>query len=171
MDAVSLLQQQSFGTHQWLENTVGEVTPEQVHWATPNGLHLGAHYAHIVGGEDMLINVVAKGGAPMAATAWAGKTGLSEPMPQGAYDAWARTVQIDMPALRAYGQAVFANTADYIKSLTPEDLDRKIDLTAFGLGEVSLGFFISGIVLANANWHCGEISCIKGLQGLKGYPF
>ena len=54
--------------------------------------------------------------------------------------------------------------------MTPEELDREIDLTSLGIGKVSLGFFLSGIVLANANWHCGEISLLKGLQGLKGYP-
>jgi hypothetical protein len=55
--------------------------------------------------------------------------------------------------------------------LTPDDLDREIDLTASGLGKVSLGFLIGGITLGNTNTRCGEISCIKGLQGLKGYPF
>ena len=119
----------------------------------------------------MLINAVAKGGAPMAATDWAGKTGLSEPMPRGSFSDWSRTATIDMTALREYGRAMCANTEAYIASLTPEDLDREIDLTALGLGKVSLGFFIGGIVLANTNWHCGEISCIKGQQGLKGYPF
>lgn len=170
MDAITLLKQQSSGSHQWLEGTVGDVTPEQVHWAPPNSVNLGAHYAHIVTGEDFLINAIAKGGAPMFATSWEGKTGLSEPMPQGAWDGWARSVKIDMPALRAYGQAVFANTDAYIASLSPEDLDREIDLTSLGIGKVSLGFFIGGVTLANTNWHCGEISLLKGLQGLKGYP-
>jgi len=170
MDGVTLLQQQAKWTHDWLESTVGDVTSEQAHWAPSNGVNLGAHYAHIVFSEDALINHMAKGEAPMAATSWAGKTGLSEPMPQGAWDGWARSVRIDMPALRAYGQAVFANTDAYIASLTPEDLDRQIDLTSWGLGMVPLGTFISSITLANDNWHCGEISMLKGLQGLKGYP-
>ena len=171
MDAVTLLKQQAHGTHQWLAGTLGDISSEQAQWAPEGALSVGAHYAHIVNGEDALINAVARGGAPMAATDWAGKTGLSEPMPQGSFSDWSRTVTIDLPALRAYGQAVFANTEAYIASLTPDDLDREIDLTAFGLGKVSLGFFISGITLGNTNWHCGEISCIKGLQGLKGYPF
>lgn len=170
MDAVTLLKQQAHGTHQWLEGTLGDLTSEQAQWAPEGAMSAGAHYAHIVGGEDMLINAVAKGGAPMAAGEWAGKTGLSEPMPSGSFSDWSRTVTIDMPALHEYGRAVNANTEAYIASLTADDLDREIDLTALGLGKVSLGFFISGIVLANTNWHCGEISCVKGLQGLKGYP-
>ncbi|MDQ6833795.1 MAG: hypothetical protein M3008_10370, partial [Chloroflexota bacterium] len=94
----------------------------------------------------------------------------NEPMPQGPFDEWSRTTQFDVPALRAFGKAVFANTESYIASLTPEDLDREIDLTSWGMGKVPLGVFIGGITLANTNWHCGEISLIKGLQGMKGYP-
>ncbi len=170
MDAVTLLKQQAHGTHQWLAGTLGDITPEQAQWAPKGAMSVGVHYAHILGSEDMLINAVIKGGAPMAATDWAGRTGLSEPMPRGSFSDWSRTVTIDLPALRAYGQAVTENTEAYIASLTPEDLDREIDLSAAGLGTVSLGFFISGIVLGNANWHCGEISMLKGMQGLKGYP-
>ena len=120
MDTVFLLQQMARSAHEWLEQTVGDVTPEQVHWAPENGLNLGAHYAHIVISEDVLINRIIRGGAEMASASFEGKTGLSEPMPQGAFDDWAKTVQIDMPALRAYGTAVFANTEAYIGSLTPE---------------------------------------------------
>jgi DinB superfamily len=170
MDAVFLLQHLAKSAHQWLEQTVGDVTPEQVHWAPENGVNLGAHYAHIVVGEDVLINGIARGGAEMAGASLEGKTGLSEPMPQGAFDEWAKRVQIDMPALRAYGAAVFANTEAYIASLTPEDLDREIDLASWGMDKVPLGVFIGAFAIANTNWHCGEISTLKGLQGLKGYP-
>lgn len=75
-----------------------------------------------------------------------------------------------MPALRAYGQAVFVDTESYIASLSPEDLDREIDVTHWGMGKVPLGAFIGAITLVNTNRHCGEISLLKGLQGLKGYP-
>lgn len=170
MDAVTLIQQQAHGSRGWLEGTLGDLTPEQLKWAPQGVPPIGAQYAHIVTGEDFLVNALAKGGAPMFATDWAGKTGLSELPPQGAWGDWSRSVDVDLPALRAYAKAVFANTEAYIASLTPEDLDRTVDLTALGIGKVSLGFFLSGIVLANLNWHCGEISCLKGQQGLKGYP-
>lgn len=170
MDAVSLLQQTAKSTHEWLDMTVGDVTSEQAQWAPPNGANIGAHYAHIATSEDAMINAIVRGESLMAATSWAGKTGLSEPMPQGAFDEWSRNVRIDMPALRSYSQAVFANTEAYIASLTPEDLDRPIDLTSWGVGIVPLGIFISSFAIANTNCHCGEISFIKGLQGLKGYP-
>lgn len=171
MEAISLLQHQARAAHDWLEETLGDVTSEQVHWAPEGGPPLGAHYAHLITAEDFIINVLAKAGAPMLATSWEGKTGLSElpPGPTG-WGAWGRSVRVDLPALRAYGRAVYANTENYIASLTSDDLDRQLDLTDLGIGKIPLGFFISGTMLANTNWHCGEISCIKGLQGLKGYP-
>ena len=170
MDAASLLQQLAVSAHQWLESTVGEVTSEQAHWQPPKGVNIGAHYAHIVNGEDVLINEMAKGEKSLAATTWEGKMGLSEPLPWGPLDAWSRSATIDMPTLRAYGQAVFAGTEAYIGSLTADDLDRPIDLTGWGMGMMPLGTFIGAFAIGNTNWHCGEISFVKGLQGLKGYP-
>ena len=121
MDAVTLLKQQAHGTHQWLEGRWVTSIPRRRNGPQRARCLPVTHYAHLVNAEDALIIAVARGGAPMAATDWAGKTGLSEPMPQGSFSDWSRTVTIDLPALRAYGQAVFANTEAYIASLTPED--------------------------------------------------
>src|SRR3990172_9560312 len=113
MDGISLLRQQFQASHGWLEATLQDVTPEQAHWAPPGKANpLGATYAHVVLGEDAMINGMVNGGAPLFATAWAGKTGLSE-MPPSPSDgqpwyAWARRVRIDLPALRQYAQAVYA---------------------------------------------------------------
>jgi hypothetical protein len=170
MDVKTLIQQQTQSARQWLEGTLGDPTPEQLHWAPPGASSIGAHYAHILTGEDALVNGVAKGGAPLFAAEWAGRTGLSDLPPRGAWGDWGRSVQVDLPALRAYGAAVHGSMDAYVASLSPEDLDRTVDLTSFGIGQVSLGFFLTGVVIANLNWHCGEISCLKGQQGLKGYP-
>jgi hypothetical protein len=37
MDAITLIQQQMYGARQWLEGTVGDLTPEQVQWTPANG--------------------------------------------------------------------------------------------------------------------------------------
>lgn len=52
MDAVTLLKQQAHGTHQWLEATFCDLTSEQAQWAPEGAMSAGAHYAHIVGGQD-----------------------------------------------------------------------------------------------------------------------
>ncbi len=50
------------------------------------------------------------------------------------------------------------------------DLDQILDLSSIGFGQQSMSW-VYGIMLANMNWHTGEIACLKGLQGQKGYPF
>ena len=117
---------------------MADVTAEQAQWSPPGRANpLGATYAHAVLAEDMLVNGLLKGGPPLMATSFAGKTGLSEPPPPPDQDFgdWARRVQVDLAELREYGQAVYRNTGDCISSLTEDDLERTIDLTNMGLGK------------------------------------
>ncbi len=53
----------------------------------------------------------------------------------------------------------------------PDDLEREIDLSNFGLGKQSVAWVMNNGVIGHVASHCGEISCLKGLQGAKGYPF
>lgn len=155
-------------SHGWLEATLGEVASAELSYQ-PAGVatSIAAQYAHIVTSEDFFINAVLKGGAPVMA---AGNTGLSEmPPPDTNWGDWARRVQVDLAAARAYGQTVYAATDAYLSSITDDDLGRAIDLTNMGLGPQTVGSLLN-ILLINANNHCGEISTVKGLQGLKGYP-
>jgi hypothetical protein len=170
--ASALLRQQFTLGHEFLEGTVQGVTAEQAHWTPPGrGMPLGAHYAHVVVSEDMLINGLLKGSAPVAATTWAGKTGLSELPPQAPpWNDWAGQVQIDLPALHSYAQAIYEATDGYLASLTDAALDQTMDLSALGFGQQTLGWFLSVLVF-NVHTHTGEIACVKGLQGLQGYPF
>ncbi len=175
MDAISVLRIGFDGAHGILETTMQDVTPEQAHWAPPGVSNpLGANYAHTVLGEDMMIHGLLQGGAPLLATSWAGKIGVSEPPPapdQGSWDKWARSVKVDLPAIREYAKAVYADTDQYLGSLGAAGLDKPLDLSMFHLGEQTVGFFLSGILLQHVNSHLGEISCLKGLQGARGYPF
>jgi hypothetical protein len=88
----------------------------------------------------------------------------------GPWDDWARGVQIDLPTLRGYAQAVYANTDAYLANMTPEEWNRPLDLTAVGMGQSTVSELLTNILLDGAA-HCGEISAVKGLQGLQGYPF
>jgi DinB superfamily len=170
--AVDLLRAQYKGAHDVLEATMQDVTAEMAHWSPPGIANLlGATYAHVVTGEDAILNGMAKGAAPLLATSWAGKTGLSELPPMGgSWSEWSHRVQVDVAAARAYGQAVYADTDAYLATLTDADLGRTVDLSPMGLGQQGLGWLLS-IMLNNVAWHTGEISCLKGLQGAKGYPF
>jgi hypothetical protein len=177
MDAMQLLRLQIDFAHQVMEGTMADVTPEQAHWSPPGrATPLGASYAHVVVSEDAIINGMLKQAAPLMAAGWAGRTGLSEPMPMpgpewGDYAGWNRRVRVDLPALKEYAQAVYASTNEYFASLSSEDLDTPLDLTALGFGHTNLGWVLSILVVGHANNIAGEISCLKGLQGAKGYPF
>ncbi|MCB0090879.1 MAG: hypothetical protein KDE54_23450, partial [Caldilineaceae bacterium] len=60
----------------------------------------------------------------------------------------------------------FAAVDDYLSTLNDSDLAREIELP---FGKFSVGW-VFNIMLMNTYCHTGEISTIKGLQGLKGYP-
>lgn len=170
--SVALLRAQFKAAHDTLEGTLEGVTPEQAHWSPPGVANpLGATYAHVLTTEDGLYNGAVQKGKPLMASSWAGKIGLSEMPPMGpAWDQWGRKVKVDLAALRSYGQAVYAATDQYLSTLSDADLDQEIDLLAIGFGKSTLGQ-LSSILIANINWHTGEIACLKGLQGVKGYQF
>ena len=176
MDARSLLREYVQEARGFFEGTIQDVTPEQAHWSPPGQANpVGANIAHVVFSEDMVINGLLQGGAPLAASSWAGKTGVSEPPPDGAASAvwgeWAHKVKVDLPALRQYAQAVHAATDKYLASLSDGALGRTLDLSAMGLGQQTVRWMLNAVLIGNVNMHCGEIACLKGLQGAKGYPF
>jgi hypothetical protein len=176
MDAIFLLQIQLQHARQWLAGTTADVTDDVAHWTPPGVANpLGATYTHLVVSEDMIVNGLLKQCPPLFATSWDGRTGLSEPMPLPGpewenYGSWARRVQIDLPALRDYERAVQANTDEYLNALSPADLDTAVDLTNLGFGEVTVGWVIGRLLIGHIDNECGEIACLKGLQGVRGYP-
>ena len=173
MDVKTLLREQFKSAHGLLESTMRDVTEEQAQWSPPGKANpVGATYAHAILSEDMMLNGMLKGGAPLFATTFADKTGLSEVLPPDQpWDAWSRSVQIDLDALRAYAKAVYAATDEYLASATDDDLARELDLSGFGMGKQPVAVFAGTLMVSHLNNHCGEVSSMKGVQGAKGYPF
>ncbi|MFL5734280.1 MAG: DinB family protein [Chloroflexia bacterium] len=177
MDAVSLLREDLKEAHNLLEAVMVDVTPDAAHWMPPGRANpVGATYAHVVLTEDRIVNAILQHRRPLYDSDWSGKAGLSEMMPSTGeewhdYAGWTRRVRVDIPAVREYARAVYAASDQYVASLTPEDLDRLIDLSGEGTGSVTLGWILSRQVAGHADNIAGEISCLKGLQGLQGYPF
>lgn len=103
------------------------------------------------------------------------KTGLSEPMPSQAewdkHDIWARSVKIDLVKLKAFAKDVYRQTDLYLATLSDEDLDKEFDMSSMGMGKQTVVFVINNFLLLHIANLTGEISAIKGVQGLKGYPF
>ena len=126
--------------------------------------------AHLVYDEDLIVNGMLLGKAPLAASTSAGKTGISDPQMAVSQD-WAKTVRLNLPEFREYQKAVFAATDAYTASLDESDLDRELDMTSMGMGTQNLGWAFGVLIIGHANNLAGEISALKGAQGLKGYPF
>ena len=139
MDALSILRQQYKECNEWLEATMAGVKPEQAHWEPAGSANpLGATYAHAIMTQDYVANSAIKGGAPLATTAWADNVGISEPPPTDEitdWAQWARLVQVDLVALKAYGQAVAASVDQMLASLTDTELSRSVE-TPFGASSV-----------------------------------
>ncbi len=170
MDSVSLLRAQFAQGHQWLEGTIGQLTDDQLHWCEAEGcMPISAQYAHTVLGEDYLVHGVVRGGKPLMMGEWGAKLGVSEPPPMGDWGDWATRVRVDLGQLRQYAQAVYAETDAYIASLSDSDLDRQFDSSPLPFGITSVATVLS-IMGGHVFMHAGEISTVKGLQGLQGYP-
>jgi hypothetical protein len=170
MNAIALLREQVQQAHAFLHATMEDVTPEQAHWIPPGTANpLAATYVHAIASQDAVIHMVLQGGTPLYASEWADRTGVSEIRPLSTAE-WARTVQVDLPALHRYAQAVHAATDAYLATLTDADLARMVDLTNLGLGQVTAGYILNRLLLGHVDTMCGEISCLKGLQGARGYP-
>jgi DinB superfamily len=175
MSGVTFVKMQLKSSHGLLESTIGEITAEQLHWQ-PQGkaMAIVAHYGHVVYIEDMVINSLIRRGTPLVLSSYEGKTGLSELPPAPgtggaffpAYDEWANRVEMDLTIFREYAKAVFANTDEFVGTLTDETLFEEVETP---LGKSTPARWLSVLIIHSAT-HCGEISCLKGLQDLKGYP-
>ncbi len=163
--------------HRILEITMADVTDEIANRPAPGKANpIGSSYAHVALSEDDIVNGMLQGKPPLSATSWAGKTGTDKPMPmpgmvEGDLGEWYHTARIDLAACRTYAQAVYAQTLSFIESADDATLRREIDLSIVGLGSMSVADILSMFVIGHAQNLCGEISAIKGVQGLRGYPF
>jgi DinB superfamily len=162
---------------QVLDGTMADVTQAQADFLPPGVANpLGATYVHVVWSEDMIVQGMFRQAPPLFGSTWAGRTGVSEPMPSPGpdwanYGPWTRRVKIDLDQFRQYAQAVAAETDAWLAGLSDEDLARPMDLSDIGLGQHTWGSAI-GLLLANhLGTETGEIAVLKGIQGARGYPF
>ncbi len=159
--------------HENLEGTMQGVTEEVAHWQ-PQGkaLPIAAAYAHAVISEDVLSSMMMKEKSLIEGE-WGAKLGLSAPHPMMDADwaknfaEWSKTVKMDLSKFKEYATVVYKKSEDYCSTLSDSDLtEKKINF----MGEWTIGKFIVSILINHVASLTGEISAIKGLQGLKGYP-
>ncbi len=173
--AVSVILQDLKDAHMYIEQTMDGVTDEVAAFMPPGKANpIAGTYAHMVFSEDFFAHFFLQQKKPLFETDWKDKTGISELQPtewENAYPKWLREVKVDVAKAREYAKAVFSATEAYVGSLTDEDLQKDVDMSMFGMGTRKTGAFLTGMIIGHTWSIMGEISVLKGIQGLKGYPF
>jgi hypothetical protein len=166
MDVKTTLKEQMQALHGTLEAAIGDCPEESLTQKLPGSTinSIGAIYAHTILGEDGLLNGLIRGGTPVYfAGGWAQKVGLE--MPQGSMEPdW--TVTLDINLFREYAAAVYNATDDYLATVSDTDLDRVVD--AGFAPPMPVRSFVANILAWHVATHQGEISALKGVQGLNG---
>lgn len=176
-NAIYLLLDQLKIAHEALEVTMSDVTSEQaVKYPGENTHSIASTYAHVYLVEDLAVHGILQGLPPLSATVWKEKNGVSIPMPLPGvdwenYPEWTKTVTIDFIKFKEYIKGVVSDTTKYITGLTDKNLQDEVDMTRSGMGKVTVKWVLSVLVIGHINNVMGEIVVLKGLQGLKGYPF
>lgn len=172
MNGIDALKSAFDGAHMWYQGTVADVTAQQTNVLPPGVAHpIGELMAHILQCEDVMINQVILGKPPLwEQEGWNRKVGGDLVVDHDATTA--RAYQCDLPMMSAYGQAVFASTQAFLERLKEGDLDRELELVSLGFPtNMTVGVFLTQMLLGNTYAHTGEISCLKGTLGKKGYAF
>ena len=120
-------------------------------------------HAHALSGADFFVTVVLAG-KPSKWPEFASQTGL----PENQREIWGSDATISLDVMQAYAEAIKGPTLEYIDSLSDEDLDREFDTRFAGTQTVA---WVLQLVGSHTIGHAGEISAVKGTQGLKGLPF
>ena len=171
MNTVELTQFSLSNAFSILGQVTADLTQEQADWMPPGIANpIGALYWHTVSSTDQIMHGWGMGQVPLSQEAgWQEKVLLAS-APEGEEDRLAkmRAIRVDLLALHEYAQAVAGAAQGWLASLTPEDLERRMDTP---IGELKLGQMLETFVIWHVNAHCGEISALKGCQGARGYPF
>ncbi len=166
MDVKTTLRQQMQALHGTLEAAIGDCSPEVLARKLPGSTinSIGAIYAHTIFGEDGLLNGLVRGGTPVYfAGGWAQKVGLE--MPQGGLEPdWAPT--LDLGLFRQYAAAVYASMDEYLASVSDAELDRVIE-PGFAPA-MPVRSFVANLLAWHVATHQGEVSALKGVQGVNG---
>jgi len=171
MDGVTAIKSAFTGAHDWYLGTVADVGADQANAVPPGIAHtIGALIAHILHCEDFMLNTAVEGKPPLwESDGWGAKLGGALMVD---LDESARSYKCNPGQMAEYAKAVFANTDGVLGNLKDSDLDRELDLVQFGFpGNMTLGAFLTQMLLGNTYAHTGEISSLKGSMSIKGYPF
>ena len=169
MDSLTLLKKQLSNLRELSGNALAGLTDETINWV-PSGTanSIGVNLLHMVGGEDYFINVLVRKQEMVWNAQWAQTVGVPIP-PGGSPETWtqAKAAHLPLESLLAYIQAVWQAREAYLAQLSNDDLDQSVDL----FGQPGTLADLLSMTISHSSTHLGEISVIKGLQGLTGWPY
>jgi hypothetical protein len=170
MEALAFLRQETRSAWDWLETTVSDVTEEQANWWPPGIANsIGATYLHVVINPDVEINRLPYDRVPIIERDWHGDVGQSVSYDPERFDQWDRGGSVQWERLHEYGRAVHEWLARSLDDLSADDLERPVDMSRSGLGTWMGRDLLVLHGFRHIYLHGGEIACLKGLQGAKGY--
>lgn len=152
--------------HRMVDIAMQDLTPEVAHFE-PGGTTntIAQLLAHVSMGEDNAFNRVLQGGQSIIeAENWYARTGI----PEGRGAIWQKGWTLNVEALAEYREKVKASSLAYLEKLDVSSLDKDVE---WFNGPRPASNIIQVVVTNHVLGHAGEISTIKGLQGLKGLPF
>jgi hypothetical protein len=171
MNTIELLQYSLDNALSILGQVTADLTQEQADWTPPGTANpIGSLYWHTISSVDMVVHGWGLGETPIfQKEEWQKKVVVSSAAEERKdHPPEIRETCVDLAMLRKYEKVVVAANQDWLTSLTPEDLERKVETP---IGELNLAQMIESFIVWHINAHCGEISALKGCQGARGYPF
>ena len=168
MESIEIVKGGLVDAHRNIGFALDELTEEVAHWQPPGTANtIASLLAHAVCLEDRIINQVIGGGQTLLESGgWSAKTGI----PSGDNAAiWGRDWRLNVAGFQDYVAAVCESADVCVTAMSAADLDRE---AAYGQqGSQTVGFLLRRMVVSHMIGHAGEMSAIKGVQGLKGLPF
>ena len=166
MELMEYLRSAGEGAHRMLGFACDDLDEELVHWHAGGTTNtISQLLAHMVSAEDLLLNDRLAGGKSLHESGWAEKTGIPLNRPEiWQRDAW----RLNLDAFNAYRLEVQESAFKVLDSLTPSGLDREVEW--FRGPPRPAGALLQTVFISHLLGHCGEVSALKGLRGLKGLP-
>jgi uncharacterized damage-inducible protein DinB len=164
MEVKDFIRMQIEGLDPGLKRVLDSLKQEEIVWRPASGCNsIGLILFHIFKSEDSFIQVHLKGKKELWETGrWYQQLNL-DPGEAGGHYTVEQVDNFPVPALETilrYGAAVRTATLDYVKNITPADLEKVVKMP---FGEMSVAMLLS-LIVVHASQHIGEISYLRGLQ-------
>lgn len=154
--------------HMMFDAVVGGMTSKQASYVAPGSKLASAAtiIAHAVFSEDSMVAEAAASPRLLESGGFGARTGIV--VPEGAMlPDWAGEYQFD--GLLEYAAAVFERTRSFLADVPGSRLQEVVS-SPMGRG-ATVSRFLAGFGAVHLAQHTGEISALKGIQGVKGLPF